>query len=201
MNRFDEAAKQWDSKSKRVEIAKSVVSTIKENIELKDKTVLDYGCGTGLLAYGISDDAKEVIGMDSSRGMLETFNEKNKILNFSNVRCEYHDANDMELGRDRFDVIVSSMTLHHIKYTQNFINHCYKSIKTGGFIAIADLDEEDGKFHTHGNDGVEHFGFSHDQMRAFYELAGFKITFLHNIHNVKKEGKEYPVFLAIGHKQ
>lgn len=200
MNRFDEAAKQWDSKSKRVEIAKNIVHNIKENISLKNKTILDYGCGTGLLAYGISDDAKKVIGMDSSHGMLKAFKEKNTILNFTNVTSEFHDANDMDLGKNRFDVIVSSMTLHHIKDTQNFINHCYESLKHKGFLAIADLDQEDGNFHSHGNDGVEHLGFSFETIKQIYQNAGFEIKFLQNIHHVKKEQKEYPIFLAIGYK-
>ena len=121
MSRFDEAAKEWDSKSKRVQIAKSVIDNILKNVSVKNRVILDYGCGTGLLSYGISQDAKKVIGMDSSHGMLEVFKQKNQNLHFDNVVCEYHDANDMDLGTNLYDGIVSSMTLHHITDTKKFI--------------------------------------------------------------------------------
>lgn len=200
MSRFDEAAKEWDNKSKRVQIAKSVIQNILQNVSVKERVILDYGCGTGLLAYGISEDAKKVIGMDSSHGMLEVFKQKNKNLHFDNVTCQYHDADDMDLGVCLYDGIISSMTLHHIKDTQSFLHHCYASLKKGGFVAIADLDKEDGSFHSD-NTGVCHFGFSLKQIQQLYTDAGFKVQFLQNIHDVQKENKTYPVFLAIGVKE
>ncbi len=200
MNRFDKAAAQWDAKSNRVNIAKSAVEAIKARVDLKDKVILDYGCGTGLLAYGLSDDAKEVIGMDSSRGMLEVFDQKAKDMGFENVHSRYHDANDHALEAHSYDVIVSSMTLHHIKDPASFIKECAKALTPGGALCISDLDEEDGCFHSHGNEGVEHFGFSKAQLRSFYEAAGLEVRFLEDIHSVDKEHKSYPILLAVGVK-
>ncbi|MGM0622933.1 MAG: class I SAM-dependent methyltransferase [Campylobacterota bacterium] len=200
MSRFDNVAQHWDSKSKRVSIAKHAVENITQRINTRGKKILDYGCGTGLLAYGLSEEAQEVVGMDSSRGMLEVFEQKNSELGFDNVRCEYHDANKDTLGQESFDLIVSSMTLHHIKDPQNFLRQCYAALKTSGQLCICDLDEEEGDFHGD-NSGVEHFGFSHAFIQKIFVQSGFEVTFLENIYHITKEDREYPVFLIIGMKR
>lgn len=58
---------------------------------------------------------------------------------------------------ERFDGIISAMALHHIKDTQHLLRTFTSHLHPGGFIALADLDREDGSFHTHGNEGVFHF--------------------------------------------
>lgn len=198
MNRFDLAAKDWDSKSNRVNIAKTAVENIENIIDIKGLDILDYGCGTGLIAFGLSQNAKNVLGMDSSNGMLDVFNKKAKELGFENAASMKHDANHDELPKCSFDLIVTSMTLHHIKDTDAFVKKCKYSLRPGGYLCISDLNEEDGKFHDKGNEGVEHFGFSKETIADLYNDNGFELIYLEDIFSVSKPSKEYPVFLAIG---
>lgn len=201
MNRFDLAAKEWDSKSRRVNIAKSAVSKIKEIIDTKGMDILDYGCGTGLISFGLSEDAKSVVGMDSSEGMLDVFDKKAKDLGFENVSSKIHDANRDDFKPEQFDLIAVSMTLHHIKESDVFIQKCNKALKKGGFLCINDLYSEDGTFHDKGNEGVEHFGFCDKEMKSLYEKSGFDMLFLEEVFSVEKRGRDYPVFLAVGRKR
>jgi len=39
-------------------------------------TILDFGCGTGLLAYNFDGMVQKIVGIDTSKKMVETFNEK-----------------------------------------------------------------------------------------------------------------------------
>lgn len=59
----------------------------KELIDLLDpkpgENILDLGCGTGDLAYVISQRGSKVIGMDLSRQMLETARKNTLICNLS----------------------------------------------------------------------------------------------------------------------
>lgn len=200
MNRFDLVASSWDSNSKRVQIAKSAADKILEIVPIKDNfDVLDYGCGTGLLGFGLSEFVKSVTGMDSSKSMIEEFNKKSQELNFENSNAIFHDINDNYLPKNSFDLIVSSMTLHHIKDTADFVAKSVESLKSDGYLCISDLVKEDGTFHESGNDGVWHFGFELDDLKKIFESNGMQVIFLEEIYIVEKN-KNYPIFLIVGKK-
>ena len=134
--------------------------------------------------------------MDNSQGMVDKFNEKAKELNYKNVKAIKHNINEQDLPKNEYDVIATSMTLHHIKDTNMFIRKCKESLKIGGYLCINDLENEDGTFHKkHNNDGVEHFGFDiKDQLQPdIYALTIYPLndTSLINGSNKKKRFKAY----------
>ncbi|MDY0321138.1 MAG: class I SAM-dependent methyltransferase [Arcobacteraceae bacterium] len=197
-NKFDVLASTWDQKSTRVEIAQAFVKTVKEKIaNIKEFDLLDYGCGTGLISFGFVEDVKSITGMDFSEGMLEVYNQKIEEYDLNNVKCEKHNINDNHLPQDSFDLIVTSMTLHHIKDTADFISKANLALKPNGYLAISDLDKEDGSFHDRGNEGVEHFGFDKEQLSMILKQNGFEIIFYENVYIAKEH---YPIFCAIAQK-
>ncbi|MEW6551826.1 MAG: class I SAM-dependent methyltransferase [Arcobacteraceae bacterium] len=197
-NKFDVLASTWDQKSTRVEIAQAFVKTVKEKIaNIKEFDLLDYGCGTGLISFGFVEDVKSITGMDFSEGMLEVYNQKIEEYDLNNVKCEKHNINDNHLPQDSFDLIVTSMTLHHIKDTADFISKANLALKPNGYLAISDLDKEDGSFHDRGNEGVEHFGFDKEQLSMILKQNGFEIIFYENVYIAKEY---YPIFCAIAQK-
>lgn len=199
MNRFDQAAKDWDAKPTSILIAKETSTQIAQHINLTNKDILDYGCGTGLLAFSLSDDVKSMTGMDNSQGMVDVFNEKAKKFGFSNTKAVKHNVDIEDLPQKRYDVIVTSMALHHIMHPHTFFQKCKEALKPNGYLCISDLDEEDGTFHAkHNNDGVHHFGFSHQQIKTFYEESGYTLQFLDNICELERENGTFPIFLSIG---
>lgn len=203
MSKFDMAALTWDEKPMRVNIAQNVANTIKKHVPLnKDMKLLDFGCGTGLLTFFLLNDVKEAVGVDTSKGMCEVFTKKAQDNNLDNVRVFNIDLTKEDLN-EKFDVIVSSMSLHHVKDTQQILKKFYKLLNEGGYIAIADLVKEDGTFHDD-NEGVEHFGFDLDTLKSMFENAGFKDVKYDIAYTVKKERegqiKEYPIFLMVGRK-
>ena len=199
MNRFDNVAKDWESKPSRVQIAKSSVDNIIEIVDLKaDFKILDYGCGTGLVGFGLSNETNTVIGMDYSIGMVEKFNAKAKELNFTNISAIQHNINEEDLPQNEFDVIAISMTLHHIKDTNMFIQKAKKSLKAGGYLCINDLVKEDGTFHDeHKNDGVEHFGYDKDELCQLIVDNGFELIEYKIVYTDYRNNKEYPIFQII----
>lgn len=199
MNRFDLAAKEWDSKPTSQLVAQSTSQMMRENISLENKQILDYGCGTGLLAFSISDEARMVTGMDNSAGMVEVFNQKVQDFGFDNIKAVQHNIDHEELPENAFDIIVTSMTLHHIQNPNDFFAKCKKALKPNGYLCISDLDEEDGTFHEkHKNDGVHHFGFSKEQMKKLYANNDYKLIYLDDICTLERENGNFPIFLSIG---
>ena len=196
MSVFDSLAKDWDLNPNRVKSAKVLSLTIKKLMNLKDKRVIDYGAGTGLVAFSICDDAKEILAMDNSNGMLEELEKKIKASDIKNIKTQQHDIESERLPSG-YDLFISSMTMHHIKDTKEFLTRAKESLNVGGYVAINDLVSEDGTFHSRGNDGVHHFGFDRSKIVDIYRELGFEIVFDDIIEVIKKE-KDFPIFLIVG---
>ena len=202
MNRFDEAAKTWDQKQTSIASSEACVQNLLKNIALKeDATILDYGCGTGFISFSLSNKTNHVIGMDYSIGMIERFNQKTIELNYKNIKAIQHNMNEEALPKDEFDLVISSMTMHHIKDTNMFIKKCYDALKKDAIVCINDLEKEDGTFHQkHKNDGVHHFGYEKETVCKMFEEQGFNIISCDTVYVHERNDKEYPLFNLIAKK-
>jgi len=197
--RFDNAAAQWDQGDTRQNIAQSVFQTIVSRIALlKSMHIMDFGAGTGLLSFKIAPMVHAVTGVDLSEKMLEQIRAKNSDAVEVIPVCQDIMNEPLE---ERFHGIVSSMAMHHVEDTAALFKTFYAHLKRDGFIAIADLDAEDGSFHTHGNEGVHHFGFDRDVLRETIEGCGFTGVRFHHAYTIEKERENYPIFLVTAMKK
>jgi len=194
---FHKKADTWDEGNIRVQGAKIIADAIKNRIHLnKEMQIMDFGAGTGLLGFEIAKSVKKVYAIDTSRSMLEKLEAKNtKELNIQ-IYCQ--DIIKEPINKI-FDGIVSSMTLHHIKDLESFFKTIYKNLKKDAFIAIADLQTEDGTFHSD-NTGVYHFGFDEKQLSKIILSYGFKDIKFEIINTITKTQKEFKVFLISAKK-
>ncbi|WP_456480116.1 class I SAM-dependent methyltransferase [Nautilia sp.] len=181
--RFDKDAITWDELPRRVNLAKSVVRNIIPHLKGNEK-VLEFGCGTGLVGLNIAPFVKSVLGIDTSAKMVEKFNEKAKKLNL-NAKAFQKDIFEMD---EKFDIVISSMTLHHIKEIKSLAEKLYT---VSDKVFLADLVKEDGTFHTRGNDDVEHFGFEKDELKEYFKKWKMEYKIIHII----KKHRDFPVFL------
>lgn len=197
--RFNQAAQEWDKGDMRQNIAHAVFQTISSRISLlNNMSIMDFGAGTGLLSFKIAPMVKEVVGVDLSEKMLEQLEGKNS--DALRVEAIHHDICGVPLEK-KFNGIVSSMAMHHVEDTVELFKAFHAHLKRDGFIAIADLEAEDGSFHTHGNDGVFHFGFEREPLRQTIENAGFEHVRFHHAYTVEKENGEYSIFLVTATKK
>ena len=189
---FEKKADGWDTGNIRVDGAAKIATAINNKINLtSDMEIMDFGVGTGLLGFEIAKSVKKVYGVDTSETMLEKLREKNT----PELSLEvYHQDITKEPIEREFDGIVSSMTLHHIEDLKAFFNIIYNNLGENGFIAIADLETEDGTFHSD-NTGVYHFGFEENQLCKIVEEAGFKDILFENINTINKPNRDFGVFL------
>jgi hypothetical protein len=65
------------------------------------------------------------------------------------------------------------MTLHHIKNITPLLKQFYSILLPTGQLAIADLDLDDGQFHSN-NEGVFHFGFDREALQQMFIEIGFR---------------------------
>ena len=192
MSSFDSRAQNWDSGDIRVNGAKVIANAIERKFRLTpEMEIMDFGVGTGLLGFEIAKKVKQVYGVDTSAGMLEKLKEKNTPE--CNIKTYQQDITIEPIEKE-FDGIISSMTLHHVQDLEAFFRAIYKNLKDGGFIAIADLESEDGTFHSD-NSGVFHYGFEEKELCKVVEACGFKNISFENINTIKKPHRDFGVFL------
>jgi SAM-dependent methyltransferase len=198
IERFDQAAPTWEAEERRVLLARGVTEAIAKRCALPaELDVLDFGCGTGLVALGLRPLVRSVTGVDTSRGMLDVFERKLVERGIEGVRA-LHLLPDAPLSLpERFDLVVSSMTLHHVADLAPLFARFRDHLRPGGRVALADLDLEDGTFHDDAR-GVVHLGFERDAIAALLAGAGFVDVAVETATVTRKGDRSYPVFLATG---
>ncbi len=195
---FSEKAKDYDKHKPRTENVINIAQGIlKESFFSKEMSIMDFGSGTGLLLTEIAPHVKKITAVDISASMNEVLRSKKDILE---CKLEIIETDlTKETFSKTFDAIVSSMTIHHIKNVLELFKKFYSLLNKNGFIAIADLDLEDGSFHTT-DTGVFHFGFDREEFLNTVKKAGFKDLKIETVSVVEKPTGKYPVFLLTGRK-
>jgi SAM-dependent methyltransferase len=165
-DRFDEAATTWDELPRRRELAAAVAAEIERRVPLSGEVdVLDFGCGTGLVTLALQPFVGRVTGADTSAGMLGELQRKVRDRRLANVETLLLDP-AAPLPSDRlYDLVVSSMALHHVEDVGALFRRLHGLLRDGGRVALADLDREDGTFHEDAR-GVFHLGFDRDDIAS-----------------------------------
>jgi ubiquinone/menaquinone biosynthesis C-methylase UbiE len=199
MTNFDERAKDWDSDPKKVERARVVAEEIRKTVPLScEMNAFEYGCGTGLLSFALQEYLGQITLADTSQGMLDVLAEKISAAGAVNMHPVRLDLAVDTIPPQKYHITYSLLTMHHIQNTQDILNKFHIILEPGGYLLIADLDKEDGSFHTDGTTDV-HKGFAQSELQKQVEAAGFsdvKFTIAYTIKKiVGSEEKSFPIFL------
>ena len=202
---FDKAAAGWDQKQRRIEMAAKIAGAISSTLPLtQTMKAMEYGCGTGLVGLALAPQLASLTAVDTSAGMLEVLVRKideEKIANVTPLRLDLLD----QPCTDRFELIFSAMVLHHVQETDKILERLCALLVEGGYLAVADLWEEDGSFHDASAEGVMHHGFNPADLAARLGTLGIQNVSYAKVHSIIKTneaGNErgYPVFLLTGRK-
>jgi ubiquinone/menaquinone biosynthesis C-methylase UbiE len=204
MNPFDQKAAQWDEDPNRVKLAHGIANAINQALPLnKTVTAMELGCGTGLVSLFLCDKLKTITAADNSQGMLDRLQEKIKKENITNITPLLIDLAGSMAFPEKFDLVFSSMTFHHIKDYRLLLKKIYETLKPGGVVAVADLEAEDGTFHP-ADVEIAHKGFEKNDFAESLRKAGFidvKCVTAFVIPGAARGSKrDYCVFLATGKK-
>ena len=201
--RFDRVAAEWDANPGRVALARAVADAIRNAVPLRtDMNTMDFGAGTGLVTLGLLPYVGSLTAVDASGEMLRVLDEKLKALQIGNVHTMLCEIGKTPLPVAQFDLIVSSMVLHHIPDVPQALRLLRPCLRVGGWIALADLDSEDGTFHADPT-GVFHHGLDRGEVCRWLHATGFVDTAAREAHRIVRPAAdgnihEYPVFLVTG---
>lgn len=104
----------------------------------KNRVALDVGCADGRFTLSIAPNFKQIIAIDTSKGMLKAANRNQASGSIKNVDFVYQDVHKMDFSKDFFDVIYD-------RRGPDDYSLFYEQLKPGGFFLQVDIGEIDTK--------------------------------------------------------
>ncbi len=131
---WDRSAKSYDREERGDEhVLLKIIDKIKNNLKSSD-TVLDFGCGTGLVSNKLSNHVKSIKGVDISSKMLEIAKIKALKNNIKNIEYAHTTIFDKRFNTESFDVVFAFYILHLLESPQEVVDRLSELIKPGGLL-------------------------------------------------------------------
>ncbi len=140
---FADWANEYDTTLGKVRRHHAMLDLVVSRSGVRDgDRVLDIGCGTGLLSLKFLERADcGITAIDSSEKMLGIFREKIEQCHLSDrIHLEERSAEDMAFPSHYFDIVASTVALHHVKEKDPVIQKVYDILKDGGRFVLGDMD-------------------------------------------------------------
>ncbi len=159
------------------------VARVVEGVELKDKHILDIGCGSGAIAVLMARDfgAARVTGIDVEAPVCAAARERAKQAGLEGkVEIIQVTPGPMPFEDGTFDVVFSKDSIIHIPDKVAMAAEAFRVLKSGGHFAASDwLTNHDGEMspdmaHYVKMEALEFQMASPSKYRAAMELAGFE---------------------------
>lgn len=140
---FKDWANEYDKTLGKIDRHHQLLDLVVKLSEVeKDHKVLDIGCGTGLLSLKFLKRAEcNITAIDSSLEMLSIFIKKIQKLGLSSrIKYKLEDAKNLDFNSNSFDIVASTVTLHHLQNKYPTIEKIYKILKPNGRFILGDID-------------------------------------------------------------
>lgn len=144
LHTFDSAAQDWWNTQGIFKTLHDInplrLRFISENTPLNNKTILDVGCGGGILTESLAKQGAVVTGIDLSEAALAVAKnhatQENLNINYQSITVEEL----AELQPASFDLITCMELLEHVPDPASIIAACAKLLKPGGEIYFSTIN-------------------------------------------------------------
>ncbi len=148
--KFDALASRWwdpDGDFRPLhEINPLRLDWIRQQVQLSDATVVDVGCGGGILAESLAHSGAIVTGIDMAEAPLAVARLHQ---HESDVEVDYQQTTAEELASNRpqqFDVVTCLEMLEHVPDPAAVIKACSDLVKPGGYVFFSTINRNPKSF-------------------------------------------------------
>ena len=168
---FNHRAESFDSPKNQF-LADLVYQQVEKQVpDLSNKSILDFGGGTGLIALPLAKQAKSVTLVDIADKMLTQARLKIESQKLANLYLIQQDLL-LEPLEEEFDLIIVSRVLHHMPNLDDSLAMFKEHLTLGGQLFIADYTVPDGENHgfiiSKLEETLKNHGFSDIQTQILY---------------------------------
>lgn len=166
---FEAIANKYDT-YERIKIAKITSNAIREYIvNGKDKSAIDFGCGTGLIGMNLLNDFHSMLFLDTSQKMLEQIKQKISDSNIQNADTLCFDFETAFRSDIHADYVFMAQVLLHINNVELVLSRLYKVLNPEGHLLIVDFNKNEEII----SDKI-HNGFDQEKLIDLMTKIGFK---------------------------
>ena len=144
LEKFSQLAHRWWDKNSEFkplhEINPLRIEWIDRHVDLAGKTVLDIGCGGGILAESMAERGATVTGIDLSEKALGVA--RLHLLESGNqVDYQYRSAEELaKSSATRFDIVTCMEMLEHVPEPASVVAACAALVKPGGHVFFSTIN-------------------------------------------------------------
>ncbi len=107
-----------------------------------DDTVLDLGCGPGIVACAFAEMARHVTGLDLAPAMLERAKARQAERSLANMTWVCGDVSKLPFADGSFSMVVTRYTFHHFLSPAAVLAEMVRVCRPGGRVVVADVTPE-----------------------------------------------------------
>jgi len=144
LNKFSELAHKWWDKNSEFKPLHDInplrLNYIDQAISLKDKIVLDVGCGGGILSESMAELGAKVTGIDLGEKALNVA-KLHSLESGVNVDYQYISVEALaEQAPASFDVVTCLEMLEHVPNPASVVKACAKLVKPDGHVFFSTIN-------------------------------------------------------------
>ena len=103
------------------------------------KTVLDVGCGPGIVVEALAKQGGKVVGIDVTPEMIQQGRQRCGQAGLANAEFILGPAETLPFPSGSFDGVVSRLALHHVSDPAKVVGEMSRVLRSGGRMVLADI--------------------------------------------------------------
>jgi len=111
------------------------IDYLDEKFDLKNKKILDLGCGFGNHSFLLHEKGASVFAVDIEKEFVEVVSLKKKLVDYD-ISTIVGDGFFLPFKENSFDGVVCTHTIEHIRNPQKFLQEIHRVLRKEGFLYL-----------------------------------------------------------------